>query len=355
MLIFDAHLDLGYNALRYNRDLRLPVATLRTDEKGMDDLKGRATGAVAFPELIDGEVGFAVATLLAPCSRPENPVAGWRSPEQAWAAVVGQLEWYREMERGGTLSIIRNRADFERRLDIWADCEPSSRIPSIVLSMEGADPLVDLERLPALAESGLRAIGPAHYGPGRFAFGTDSEGSLPHCGRELLGLMDQLDMILDATHFCDTCFWEAMDLYSGPIWASHSNSRTLTPHNRQFDDAQARALFERGSVIGVALDAWMLTPRWERNVSSPSELGVDLESVVNHIDYWCQLAGNAQHVGIGSDLDGGFGIEQTPSDLNTIADLQKIATLLSNRGYNEEAIRGILHGNFLNFLHEALL
>ena len=165
--------------------------------------------------------------------------------------------------------------------------------------------------------------------------------------------MERFNLILDATHLCDDSFREAMDQYQGPVWAIHSNCRVLVPHNRQFNDRQLRLLIERDAVIGMPLDAWMMVPAWERGVSSPEEMQVTLETMIDHIDHICQLAGNARHVGIGSDLDGGFGNEQCPADLETIADLQNVPALLEKRGYAEEAVKGIMHGNWLRFLRRA--
>jgi membrane dipeptidase len=165
--------------------------------------------------------------------------------------------------------------------------------------------------------------------------------------------MQQLGIILDVTHLCDDCFWEALDLFSGPLWASHQNCRALVPHNRQFSDEQIKAIVERGAVIGAALDAWMLVPGWVRKKTTPESAGLTLEKIVEHIDHVCQIAGSARHSGIGSDLDGAFGREQTPADLDTIADLARIPTLLKARGYAEEDVRLIAHGNFVRFLTEA--
>ncbi|MGH7970564.1 MAG: dipeptidase, partial [Limisphaerales bacterium] len=143
---------------------------------------------------------------------------------------------------------------------------------------------------------------------------------------------------------------EAVDIFQGPLWASHSNCRALVPHHRQLSDEQLRYLVNRGAVIGTALDAWMLVPGWVRARSTPEGVGLTLERVVEHIDHVCQLAGNARHSGIGSDLDGGFGREQTPADLATIADLRQLARLLKARGYHQSDIEQILHGNFVRFL-----
>jgi membrane dipeptidase len=222
-----------------------------------------------------------------------------------------------------------------------------------ILSLEGADSLMTLHHLERAYENGLRAVGPAHYGPGTYAQGTGASGGISWRGRELLGEMERLRIILDATHLCDESFWEALEVFGGPVWASHSNCRTLVPHHRQLSDEQMKALVGRDAVIGVALDGWMLVPGWVRGKTTPANSGLKLEHIVAHIDHICQLAGDARHAGIGSDLDGGFGCEQTPSDLQSIADLARLKDLLQARGYKDQNVRQILHGNFVNFLQRA--
>jgi membrane dipeptidase len=210
--------------------------------------------------------------------------------------------------------------------------------------------MIDLSYVEKSFEAGLRAIGPAHYGPGTYAFGTDSSGGLSRKGKELLMEMGRLGMILDVTHLCDESFWEAIELFRGPVWASHNNSRVLVPHNRQFSDDQIKILIRRKSVIGVALDAWMLAPGWEREKDTPASRNVTLFSVADHIDHFCQLAGNSEHVAIGSDLDGAFGKEQCPLDLETIEDLNRFPSILRQRGYSESDLANILCGNWIRFL-----
>ena len=199
----------------------------------------------------------------------------------------------------------------------------------------------------------LRAIGPAHYGPGTYAHGTNSIGGIGRKGKELLKEIARLNIILDTTHLCDESFWETMKAYQGPLWASHNNCRALVNHTRQFSDEQFNELIRRDAVIGVALDAWMMVPNWVKRESTPESMGLTLESMVDHIDHICQLAGNALHVGIGTDLDGGFGREQSPADINTIADLQKLPDLLHTRGYNTEDVENIMHANFIRFLRKT--
>jgi membrane dipeptidase len=222
-----------------------------------------------------------------------------------------------------------------------------------ILSLEGADSLVNLKYIETAYKNGLRVIGPAHYGPGRYANGTNSAGIMGTRGLDLLKEMERLQIILDTTHLCDDAFWQALDNFDGHLWASHNNVRTLVPHNRQCSDEQIKALIERGAIIGGALDAWMMVPGWETGKSAPISMSCNLEKIIDHFDHICQIAGNALHIGIGSDLDGGFGREQCPYDLETIADLQKLPSLFYKRGYSEEDVENIMHGNWLRFLRKA--
>jgi membrane dipeptidase len=351
--IFDAHLDLSMNALEWNRDLRQELTQIRDLEKGMTDLPDRSKGVVSFPAMRRGNVGLCMATLIARYVKPENTLPGWNSPEQAWAQTQGQLAWYRVMEADGQLFQIKNKQQLALHVANW-NTQSSNPAIGYLLSLEGADSIVSMEYLHLLYEEGLRAIGPAHYGPGTYAFGTNSSGGIGTKGRLLLQEMAQLNLILDATHLCDQSFWETLDLYQGPIWASHSNTRKWVPNERQFDDNQIKALLERGSVIGMAFDAWMMYPDWKRGVTTPASSGLQLEAIVNHIDHICQLAGNSKHVMLGSDLDGGFGKEQCPLDIETIADLQKLDDILLKRGYTSEDIECIFSKNGLCFLNENL-
>src|SRR5205085_2923753 len=284
MLIFDAHLDLAWNALDWNRDLLLPVAYIRA--------------------LVE----------------------------------QGHLRWIKDWPA---------LRDHVERWQQGSDGQPLG----FILSMEGADPVLSPGQVGEWYEAGLRIIGPAHYGVSPYAHGTGTEGGLFPQGPALLTEMERVGMILDVTHLADQGFDEALDLYGGPVLASHHNCRALVPDQRQLTDAQIKRLVGRGAVIGTALDNWMLYPGWVRGESNP-EL-VKLETMIDHIDRVCQLAGNARHAGIGTDLDGGFGKEQSPHDLDTIADLQRVPEMLRRRGYKDGAIEGILYGNWVRFFREA--
>jgi membrane dipeptidase len=354
MFTIDAHLDLSMNALEWNRDLTRPLAEINAREQGMTDKPDRGNGTVSLPELRKGNVGLVVATQIARFVAQDNPLPGWHSPQQAWAHTHGQLAWYRAMEKQGELKQIRNWQELEAHLAYWNVGEDKSqKAIGYILSLEGADSIVTLDYLETAYENGLRALGPAHYGPGRYAYGTDSSAPLSQQGKDLLRKMDELGIILDATHLCDLAFWDALELFQGPVWASHNNCRALVDHNRQFSDEMIKALIARVAVIGGVFDAWMLSPGWIRGQSTPKDRNVTLATLLDHLDHICQLAGNANHIGIGSDLDGAFGKEQCPSDLESIADLQKIPDLLLARGYSEEDVQKVMHGNWLRFLKKA--
>ncbi|MEO7765919.1 MAG: membrane dipeptidase [Ferruginibacter sp.] len=354
MFTIDAHLDLSMNAMEWNRNLRKPVFEIRDSETGLTDKPDRAKGTVAFPELRKGNIGLVVATQIARYVSNGSALPGWHSPEQAWAQTQGQLAWYKAMEDAGEMVMIQNKQALENHVALWQNDDPNDTKPiGYILSLEGADSIVSLNYLESAYQNGLRAIGPAHYGAGRYANGTDAVGNLNQSGKDLLKEMERLNIILDATHLCDDAFWDAMEIFSGPVWASHNNCRALVNHNRQFSDEMIKALVEKGAVIGGALDAWMMVPGWVRQQSTPEALNCSLEKMIDHMDHICQLAGNALHTGIGTDLDGAFGKEQCPHDLETIADLNTIPGLLAKRGYNQLDIENIMHGNWLRFLYKA--
>lgn len=352
--IFDAHLDLSMNALEWNRDLTQSLQDIRNREKDLTDKPDRGRCTVSLGEMRKGKIGICVATQIARYVTPGNPLPGWHSQEQAWAQTQGQLAWYRAMEEKGEMKQITNVRQLNEQLQLWLHEKETARLPiGYILSLEGADSIVDLSYLEKAYANGLRALGPAHYGPGAYAYGTDSTGGMGQKGRALLKEMENLNIILDATHLCDESFWEAMENFRGPVWASHNNCRALVPHNRQFSDDQIKVLIERGAVIGAAFDAWMLIPGWVRKQTTPASSGVCINHVLDHIDHICQLAGNALHAGIGTDLDGGFGKEQCPGDLETIADLQIIPDRLRSRGYSEDDVEHIMYKNWIRFLENV--
>lgn len=355
MLIFDAHLDLAWNALQWNRNLLDSVYTLRTLEVGMSGA-GRTQNTVALPEMKRGRVAVSIVTLLARSTGHRIEHIDYPTPLQAYAIAQGQLAYYRALEQTGHICIIEDAESLINHIQEWetweaegAD-ESQTPLPGFIISMEGADPIINPQQLGAWWDAGLRLLGPTHYGRGRYAGGTGTQEGLTDIGIPLLKEMTRTGILLDLTHFSDEAFWQAIEHYEGMVLASHNNCRALVPHQRQFNDEQLKVIIEREGVIGAAFDIWMLQAGFVRGQSNES---VTIETVVEHMDYICQLAGNSHHAAIGSDLDGGFGREQSPHDLDTIADLQKIPGLLRKRGYSDDDIKNIMYRNWRNFLVKA--
>jgi len=352
MMIIDAHLDLGMNALMYNRDLTRPVEEIRRLEQGMSE-PGRGLGTVTFPAMREGNVALCLGTVLARVSKTARSLLDYATPEIAYGVCQGHLAYYRALERQGEIRMIRDWPGLQAHLAAWSVPAPAGNPKPIglILAMEGADPIISPAWAEAWWHDGLRVVSLSHYGAGRYAYGTETEGGLTPIGRELLGEMDRLGMILDVTHLADQAFWEAMDQFGGTVLASHNNCRALVPHQRQFTDEMIKAIVARGGVIGVAFDAWMLYPGWIRGKTT-NEV-VSMENVADHVDRICQLAGNVDHVALGTDLDGGYGYEQTPNDLHTIADLPKLLEILARRGYTKAQIEQFAHGNWVQLFKEA--
>ena len=364
--IIDAHLDIAWNALSFDRDQLLELGEMRRREAGMTG-SARSNCTVSIPEMRRANVRVCLATLLCralPEDLPEmdsnigevgsrghgeiilREDLDYANQTIACAMAQGQLAYYLLLEQQGHLRLIRSQEDLAT---VWSD--PHAPLGAI-LSMEGCDPIVDPSQAEWWYGQGLRTACLAHYGPSAYAMGTGGDGTLTRQGRELLREFDRLGLILDLVHTADTAIEQALEAYSGPVFVSHGNCRALVSHDRQISDEQIHWVAERDGVLGVVMDEWMLVPGYVRG--NPERSRATLENVADHIDHICSMLGTARHVGIGSDLDGGFGTEQTPLDLSSIADLQRLEDILSRRGYSDESIDGIFSGNWYRFFAENL-
>jgi membrane dipeptidase len=359
--IIDGHLDLGWSAAQLNRDLTESIATIRKREAGMTDTQSRGNATVSLPAMREGGVMLCLPTILARARRdvqaPLREMMDYGTPDIAYAAGMSHLAYYHALERAGHFKLIADRESLDQ---FWQANDP--HLVGGILSMEGADPILDPAHAKHWFDHGLRVLSLVHYGHGPYAGGTSTDGRVTPDGIELLREMRRLGMILDVTHLSDPAFAQAMELFDGPVVATHSNCRALAPDQRQWSDEQLKVLFERNAVIGAVMDIWMCKP-WPPGTfgtqgymkdAAAAREQVSLDTLCDHIDHICQLAGNVNHVAIGSDLDGGFGTEQSPIDIDTIADLQKLDGLLSKRGYSSEDIDAIFHGNWLRFFREHL-
>ncbi len=363
MLIADGHLDLSMNAILWGRDIEKSVFTQRALEVGnsfgLPPNWGSGLGTVALPEMRQGRIALSFATVIAACSGNPAPHMDYSSVNQANAVARAQVAYYRNLEKAGLIRMIGDLGSLNLHIAEWEAWDATSHAVSdatpplgIVLSMEGGDPITHPGELQEWWNLGLRMLIVTHFGRGRYAGGTGTELGLTEMGAPLLKEMSRLGMLVDVTHFSDPAFWQVMDCYDGPVLASHTNSRALVPNQRQFTDEQLKAVIAWDGVIGSCPDLWMLKPGW---APGDSNQDISLDVLVDHIDHVCQLAGDSHHAAIGSDLDGGYGQKQCPRDLETIADLQKLAPLLLERGYKHEDVTNLMYLNWVNMLRQNWL
>jgi len=358
-IIVDAHEDLAHNIQSFGRDYTRPVAETRHLEKGSLTVEITGETLFGYPEYQQGKIALIFATLFAPPRRYQHndwAEYSYNNADEAHRLYRNQIDIYRRLveEHPDKFEIIRNTPDLNLLLSKWQDAEEKQPRPTgMALLMEGAEGIRTSEELEEWWDLGLRIIGPAWVGT-RYSGGWHEPGPLTNAGRELLSAIAEYNFTLDLSHMDEKATLEALDIYEGGIIASHSNAAALLPNsgtNRHLSDRMIRGIIERDGVIGVVLFNAFLQVDWKK---SDGRVHISLEHLVAHIDHICQLAGDAHHVGIGSDFDGGFGLESVPNDINTVADLQKIAPLLSERGYTENDIAAILGKNFINHLNKNL-
>ena len=353
-MIVDAHLDLAFNALAHGRDLRLPLAELREQERKLDPAvrRARGTAVVTIPELLEKDVGLVFGTLfVGPAGHPllkGTPAIQYETADQAFGLAQKQLDVYHRLD--DELEGVRLIGDIAGLNEIIAGSKAGEQWLGIVPLMEGADAIREPAEAELWWERGLRIVGPA-WDDTRYAHGAWREdGGLTPDGRRLLEVMADLGFILDLSHLSDKAALDALEMVEGPVIASHSNARTLAPGKRQVSDELIRRLAERDGVVGIALFNGFL--RAGHRFGEPRQ-AVSLEHVVAHIDHICQIVGDARHVGLGSDFDGGFGLENIPADLDGLAGLSAIGSALADYGYDPAEVEGIMGENWLAFLAGA--
>ena len=350
MLIVDAHEDVAVNALYDKRDMHRSALETRANEKNTSVANDSGLCMVGLPEWLAGRVGVVFGTIFAPPARPAESVAGgYTNAEEAYAIGRAQLDYYHHFaSESEQVSLVTNNTELTSILDSWKGANP--RVGIVVL-LEGADPI----RVPSEAEtwyeSGVRLVGLSWGTGSRYAGGNERQFPLTDTGRELLSVMADLGMVLDVSHLAEEAFYEATDRFEGVIIASHANPRARVPGPRQLSDAMIRRLVDRDGVIGVIPYNRFLKPGWTK--SDPKEV-VTLDDLVGAVDHICQVVGDAAHVGIGSDFDGGFGAESAPEGLDTVADLPRIGEALARRGYSENEVTAVMGENWLGMLRIAL-
>jgi membrane dipeptidase len=366
MLIIDGDYPMAIGALHWDRDLSWDLERIRTSEPGTPK-NGEWADAytmASIPEMRKAEMAAALVKVCSCVKKPGHPHGEYRTQNLAYASSMGQLAYYQIMESTGDANILATREGFASHMEAWAGATDLSELPvGFIIGMEGADAIVWPEQVHEWYANGLRVISLSHYGVSAYSHGTatGTDGGLLPPGRPLLEEMDKLGMILDVSHTSDASVREELEIFTGPVLASHQNCRAVTPGERQQPDDILKAVIDRGGVIGASMDTWMIYKGgldWSKDIPQPWEVfpreSVTLEDYVDHIDYVCQLAGNSEHAAIGGDTDGQGGVPEAPYEIDTIVDYQKVADVLSGRGYKHADIENIMYRNWQRFFEKWL-
>jgi membrane dipeptidase len=350
MPIIDAHEDIVWNVLAAGRDVCRSALETRRLEEGSDIPSDMGLCMLGLPEWLSGGVAAVCGTIYAAPRSPGslNPHT-YSTVEEAYALGQAQLDYYHRLaDECDQITLIGNRTDLDDVLGSW---ESDSPRVGIIPLMEGADPIREPAEAEQWFERGLRIVGLSWMRGTRYAGGNTAPGRLTEAGRELLDAMADAGLALDVSHLSDESFSEAVDRFEGHILASHSNPRARVPGSRQLSDEMIRRLTERDGVIGIVFYNGFLRPGW--SMGDPKD-AVTIADVAAAVDHVCQVVGDAAHVGLGSDFDGGFGAESIPAEIDTVADLGLIGPALSEIGYSEEDIAAVLVGNWRRLLRAVL-
>ncbi len=325
--IFDAHLDLAWNGLT-DRDITQPAAQqpARTNE----------TATVGLPDLRQGQVTHVCATIF--CLPHSDEHAGYTNPDEAHAQAIAQLDFYDALRAKGELSYAHD------------DVGDAGKLPRVMLLMEGAECVRSPEDVAMFYARGVRIVGLA-WQRTRYAGGTATPGPLTDQGRELVRVLDQLQIIHDASHLSEQSFWDLMRVAEGRVIASHSNCRDIVghdPYGRHLTDDMIRVIVQRGGVVGINFFDRFLLPHAQYN-----KRRVTLKDVIAHVRHVCDLAGSVNHVGIGTDMDGGLGRDQIPEEIKTSADMPHLRDALAAAAFSTDDIDKILFANWMRVLRLA--
>jgi membrane dipeptidase len=359
MVTVDSHEDIAWNMVTFGRDYSRAVADTRQLEAGSDTEGWNGQTLLGWPEWVKGRIGVIFATLFAAPAR--HRVGRWEIEcyedfEGAYRLYRSQLECYERLfdQHPDMFQPVTDRRLLESVLDTWASDPPKDPRIGLVLLMEGADGVRQPSELEEWYAEGLRIVGPAWTGT-RYSGGTSEPGPLTPAGRELLEVMADLGLILDLSHMAEEAATQALDIFEGTLIASHSNCRKLLDGSerpdRHLTDETIRGIAAREGVIGIVPYNRFLVGTWR---AGDGRQGVTLEHVAAQIDHVCQLVGDAEHVGLGSDFDGGFGLDKVPEGLDSVADLGLIGDRMVAWGYTPPEIEGIMGDNWLGVLRRAL-
>ena len=318
-VIVDAHLDIAWNAIAEGRGFLGPPAP---------------GYVVSRSALVGADVGLIFATLYCAPAQGRRAMRTrfvYENAHEANLMATTQVNYYRSC----SLDLIGDR----KALADYAQSWRKGRLAAVLL-MEGADPIETPAQLGAWVDRGVRIIGLA-WSRTRYSGGTHAPGGVTDLGRQLLKAMRRKKVILDLSHMADQAVADAFELWRGPIMASHSNAREFVPGDRQLTDASVAEIGRRGGVVGISFYA-----RHLRQTGTAT-----LDDVVRHAVHHARAAGGPEHVGLGTDLDGGF--DAGHSAVQSVADLKTLQARLRMH-FNKTQVEGIMGNNWLAFLSRSL-
>lgn len=356
-IIVDAHQDIAWNYFNNGRDFRENALARRRRETDRVFLSRYERSMVGLPDNLMGRLAVICGTIFVSPTwtkmYPDEKVF-YDTPQEAYRLGMQQLDYYHRLaDEHDKIVLVQTQTDLDAVLATWNDdCDFDDHKMGLIVLMEGADPILEPAQLEEWHARGLRVVGPA-WTQTRYSGGTKALGPLTNLGRELLETMATYGMVLDLSHMAPEAVIEAIDRYEGPLFASHSNPLSFRPDrpDRNLSDDTIRGIAERDGVVGILPYNLFLVRGWAMGDRKDA---ATMDTVIAAIDHVCQITGNAQHVGIGSDFDGGFGGESAPVGFETTTDLLTIGPKLAARGYAPDDITAILSGNFLRVLRAGL-
>ncbi len=344
-IIVDAHQDIAWNKIAMGRDF-LESARHKRAREGAHPAHGEGSAVVGFDEIAQANVRVIFATLYVSPKRAGGPKFGkmYATAQEAHDQALEQLAYYALLAADPRVSLITSRKDLDSVVT------SDKHKVGLVLLMEGADPIVEPAQVEEWHARGVRIVGTS-WGKTRYAGGTGAPDGLSELGKKLVPRLSEVGFILDASHMSDAAFFESLDLFEGTVIASHSNCRAYVNTDRQLSDEMIKRILERDGVIGAVIYNRFIKVGWEKGARKED---VTLADVVRHTERICDLAGDALHVGIGSDFDGGYGAESIPAEFDTIADLPRFIDVLGAARFSDEDIENFLGGNWVRMLKRAL-
>jgi membrane dipeptidase len=358
IIIADAHQDMAWNILTFGRDYTRTSAEIRASEVGTIAPTVNGDTLLGWDVYQRGNLAVVFSTLFAPPIRSKEgdwDILFYRDGEEAHRLYQEQAHVYHQLadKHPDKFTLIQTKEDVRSVTLKWEKANDENPAPvGLVILMEGADCVQTPDDLAEWWELGVRIIGLA-WMKTRYSGGTNEPGPLTEAGYQLLDSMAETCFSLDISHMDEEAVLQTLDHFPGRIIASHANPQKLldSQNNRFLSDRVLQGLIERDGIAGIVPYNHFLKGDW---VTGDPREQVSLEDVAAHIDYVCQIAGDARHVGIGSDADGGFGMQSVPKEMDSLADLQKLAAFLEKKGYSDEEIRAIFGGNWMGFLDDIL-